>query len=202
MFKNIFIIVIVSLLTLSGCANISKPKKEADNEAVAVETNVVEIAANPHNVWSENMESLKTELEQLTDSSNAVVTKMDDNRLKIEIPSDFSFAIGKATVSSNLRTILEPFALSLIKNTAANVSITGHTDSTGSDKINNPLSLKRAISVRDYLVANGVEVSRLSAYGRGSTHPIAPNDTSVNRAKNRRVEIFVAELSSVTDDEP
>jgi outer membrane protein OmpA-like peptidoglycan-associated protein len=73
------------------------------------------------------------------------------------------------------------------------MSIIGHTDSTGSDAINNPLSVNRAASTRDYLSARGVSMGRMSIDGRGSREPIAANDTPANRARNRRVEIFVAE---------
>ena len=59
--------------------------------------------------------------------------------------------------------------------------------------INNPLSINRAASTRDYITARGVAVSRISIDGRGSREPIASNDTAESRAKNRRVEIFVAE---------
>ena len=73
------------------------------------------------------------------------------------------------------------------------MTVIGHTDSTGSDAVNNPLSLKRANSVRDYLVTRGVASTRFATDGRGSREPIAANDTAANRALNRRVEIFVAE---------
>jgi len=73
------------------------------------------------------------------------------------------------------------------------VSIIGHTDSTGSDAINNPLSVNRAASVRDYLTARGVPVAAIAIDGRGSREPVASNDTADGRARNRRVEIFMAE---------
>ena len=70
---------------------------------------------------------------------------------------------------------------------------TGHTDSQGSDAINNPLSKDRADAVRDYLVAQGVPATRISTVGRGEHQPIADNTTAEGRAKNRRVEIFLRE---------
>jgi outer membrane protein OmpA-like peptidoglycan-associated protein len=73
------------------------------------------------------------------------------------------------------------------------VRIVGHTDSTGSDAINNPLSVNRAQSARDYLVARGVNSSRISIDGRGSREPIADNATESGRARNRRIDIFLAE---------
>jgi outer membrane protein OmpA-like peptidoglycan-associated protein len=73
------------------------------------------------------------------------------------------------------------------------VSIVGHTDNTGSDAVNNPLSVDRANSARDYLVARGVASTRFSTEGRGSREPVADNATADGRARNRRVEIYVAE---------
>jgi len=73
------------------------------------------------------------------------------------------------------------------------VRIVGHTDSSGSDAINDPLSVNRATSVRNYLGAHGVAAHRVAVDGRGSSEPIAANTTDAGRAKNRRVDIFVGE---------
>jgi outer membrane protein OmpA-like peptidoglycan-associated protein len=73
------------------------------------------------------------------------------------------------------------------------VTIVGHTDSTGSDAINEPLSRERALAVRDYLSARGVSSGRVSVSGRGSHEPVASNDSEAGRAANRRVEIFLTE---------
>ncbi|MNS75740.1 Peptidoglycan-binding protein ArfA [compost metagenome] len=72
--------------------------------------------------------------------------------------------------------------------------IIGHTDSTGNDGINDPLSLARAESTRNYLTSRGVNGSRIQVQGMGSRQPIATNDTAEGRARNRRVEIFVGEV--------
>ncbi|MES3020815.1 MAG: OmpA family protein [Pseudomonadota bacterium] len=69
------------------------------------------------------------------------------------------------------------------------VLVTGHTDSVGTDGANQKLSEARAVAVRDYLVANGLDGSKLSTSGKGEAAPVAPNDTPEGRAKNRRVEI-------------
>ena len=75
------------------------------------------------------------------------------------------------------------------------VSIVGHTDSTGSDAINNPLSVNRSAATRDYLQERGVRGSRMSIDGRGSRQPVADNASEAGRAENRRVEIFIAEAA-------
>jgi outer membrane protein OmpA-like peptidoglycan-associated protein len=73
------------------------------------------------------------------------------------------------------------------------VTIIGHTDNTGSDAINNPLSVNRASAVCNDLVARGVAANHITIDGRGLREPIADNSTPQGRAKNRRAEIFVAE---------
>jgi outer membrane protein OmpA-like peptidoglycan-associated protein len=92
--------------------------------------------------------------------------------------------------------VLNQFATTLNANPAPTVSIVGHTDSTGSDAVNNPLSVDRANSARDYLIARGVAVTRFNTAGQGSREPVADNNTAEGRSKNRRVEIYVAEQTT------
>lgn len=145
------------------------------------------------NVWSNHMENQKRAMEQATKGTGVQVTQTADNRLKLEIPSDISFDTGRADIKPNLRPVLDRFAATLAENQATVVTIVGHTDNTGSDAINDPLSRERAIRTRDYLSARGVSPSRFSVEGRGSHEPLVPNTSDANRARNRRVEIFVAE---------
>jgi outer membrane protein OmpA-like peptidoglycan-associated protein len=157
------------------------------------------VGAIAGNVWSRRMEAQKREMEQATAGTGVEVVKTSDNRLKLDIPSDISFDTGSAGIKPNFRPILDSFATSLNNNPVTQVTIVGHTDSSGSDAINNPLSLNRAASTRDYLVSRGVSSNRLSVDGRGSREPVAANDTAENRARNRRVEIFVAEPKGVSE---
>lgn len=145
------------------------------------------------NVWTKRQEEQKRQMEEATAGTGVAVTQTEDNRLKLDIPSDISFDVGRADIKPNFRAVLDTFANSLAKTPNSIVTIIGHTDSTGSDAINDPLSLNRAASVRDYLTNRGVASSRISIDGRGSREPLVANDTAANRAKNRRVEIFVAE---------
>lgn len=146
-------------------------------------------------MWSTRMEEQKRQLEASTRGTGVEVSQTADNQLKLNIPSDVSFAVGRADIQPNFRTVLDTFAQGLVKNPDARVSIIGHTDSTGSDAINNPLSINRAASVRDYLAARGVPISVVAIDGRGSREPVAGNDTADGRSRNRRVEIFVAETA-------
>lgn len=144
-------------------------------------------------LWSQRMEQQKQAMQQVTAGTPVQVSQTPDNRLKINIPADAGFATNSAVLNANMYPILQRLAQTLNQNPAATVSVVGHTDSTGSDAINNPLSQRRADAAKAYLVSQGVAASRIATSGAGSTQPIASNATVDGRAQNRRVEIFVAE---------
>ena len=144
-------------------------------------------------IWSQNMERQKREMEQATQGTGVAVTQTTDNQLMLNIPSDISFAVGRSDIQSNFAPVLDQFAQSLRNNPATEVRIVGHTDSSGSDAVNNPLSVDRAASTRSYLASRGVDSRRITIDGMGERYPIATNDTAEGRARNRRVEIFVGE---------
>ncbi|OYU30274.1 MAG: hypothetical protein CFE39_14335 [Comamonadaceae bacterium PBBC2] len=147
-------------------------------------------------IWSKNMEDKKRAMEAATAGTGTVVTQTADNQLKLSIPNDISFDTGRSDIKPNLRPILDQFAQGLSQQTSMEVKIVGHTDNTGSDAINNPLSVNRAQSARDYLVGRAVSSSRISIDGRGSREPIADNATEAGRARNRRIDIYLAERSA------
>ena len=198
---------------LSGCANMTETQKTTGTGAAigAVAGAVIggatgggksaatgaaigaAVGAGGGYLWSKHMEKQKAEMEQATQGTGVTVSQTADNRLKLDIPSDVSFDTNRYAIKPNLRPILDRFATTLNENPVTTVTIIGHTDSTGTDAINNPLSVNRAAATRDYLVARGVATSRIAIDGRGSREPVADNNTVEGRAKNRRVEIFVAE---------
>lgn len=147
-------------------------------------------------LWSRHMQEQKAAMEQATQGTGVAVSQTPDNQLKLEIPSDISFASGRYDLSPSLTPILDRFATTLNQNPVTRIRIIGHTDNVGSDAINNPLSVNRAAATRDYLVSHGVATNRIAIDGRGSHEPIADNGTAAGRGKNRRVEIFVAEPGS------
>lgn len=146
-------------------------------------------------LWSRHMQEQKAAMEQATQGTGVGVTQTADNQLKLDIPSDVSFDSGRHDIKPALRPILDRFAETLKQNPVTTVRIVGHTDNVGSDASNNLLSVNRASSTRDYLVLRGVASNRVSIDGRGEQEPIADNATAEGRAKNRRVEIFVAEAT-------
>lgn len=200
-------------IALAGCANMSETQTTAAKGAGigAVAGAVIGAAVDGRGgaargavlgagagavggyIWSKRMEDQKRAMEQSAQGTGVAVTQTADNRLKIDVPSDVSFDVGRADIKPGLRPILDTFAQGLVGNPAATVTIVGHTDSTGSDAVNNPLSLNRAASVRDYIVVRGVDTRRVVVEGRGAREPVADNATEAGRARNRRVEIFVAE---------
>lgn len=200
-----------TVAALAGCAGMTEEQRgTATGAAIGAATGAVigsatggkagtgaviggVIGAVAGNVWSKNMEEKRREMEQATAGTGATVTRTPDNQLKIEVPSDVSFAVGSATIEPRLRPVLDSFASGLGSQPSMLVRVVGHTDSTGSDAINDPLSLRRAESVRNYLEDRGVSASRIEVAGRGAREPVASNDTAEGRAKNRRVEIFLRE---------
>lgn len=147
------------------------------------------IGAIAGNLWTKRMEDKKRAMEQATQGTGIDVARTSTNELKVDVPADFSFDVGRSAIKPNMRPVLDQFAQGLDPN--MRVRIVGHTDSTGGDAINNPLSLDRAHSVRDYLVGRGVAAPRIETAGRGSAEPVADNASDAGRARNRRVEIFL-----------
>jgi len=151
------------------------------------------IGAVAGNVWSKRQEERRVAMEQATRGTGVDVSRTADNQLKVNIPSDVSFDTGSATIKPQMRAVLDPFAASVKDDPNTRLTIVGHTDSTGSDAINNPLSVDRAQSVRDYLAGKGVSPTRVQTAGHGEREPIADNSTDAGRARNRRVEIYLRE---------
>ena len=79
----------------------------------------------------------------------------------------------------------------LISNPDVQVEISGHTDSQGSDELNQDLSLRRAQAVKNWLVQKGIASNRIKTVGKGEKEPVADNTTAEGRAANRRIEFYV-----------
>lgn len=112
--------------------------------------------------------------------------------VKATFDSGLLFATNKSDLNTASKNDLAKFATMLKNNPGCQVDVYGHTDSTGSDAINNPLSNKRAQSVVNYLVSCGVPSSQFAnVVGKGSTQPVADNSTATGRQANRRVELYL-----------
>jgi outer membrane protein OmpA-like peptidoglycan-associated protein len=211
--RGLLALAMAGTLVLSGCANMSQTQQDSAKGAGvgavagAILGNVAggskgtargaviggAVGAAGGYVWSQKMQEQKAAMERATAGTGVAVSQTADNRLKLDIPADISFDVGRSNVKSDFAGVLNQFAGTLNANPSTTIGIIGHTDNTGSDAINNPLSMDRANSTRDYLVARGVAATRIATEGRGSREPIADNSTAAGRTKNRRVEIYVAE---------
>ncbi|MGH8831603.1 MAG: OmpA family protein [Polaromonas sp.] len=205
--------VALALGVLSGCADMSQTQQDTakgagigavagallgaavDGSKGAAKGAVLggAVGAGGGYIWSKKMQEQKAAMEKATAGTGVAVSQTADNRLKLDIPSDVSFDVGRSAIKPNFAPVLNHFATSLNQNPVTTVTIIGHTDSTGSDAINNPLSVDRANAARDYLVSRGVARTRIATDGRGSREPVTDNSTQQGRDKNRRVEIYVAE---------
>jgi outer membrane protein OmpA-like peptidoglycan-associated protein len=106
--------------------------------------------------------------------------------------SGVQFDTAKATLTSDSFARLDTIVEYLTHKKSARIEISGHTDNVGKKADNKRLSQARAEAVRDYLVAKGIEASRITAVGYGDERPIAPNDTAEGRQRNRRIEAVEA----------
>jgi outer membrane protein OmpA-like peptidoglycan-associated protein len=130
-------------------------------------------------------EDLRTRLNE------ALPTRDSDRGLIAEI-GGVQFATGTANVNADARESLAKFSGIVASYPGLRFNVEGHTDSVGSVAMNQELSLKRAMTVRDYLIEQGVPASRIDVAGLGLSAPIGDNTTTDGRARNRRVEIVVS----------
>ena len=132
------------------------------------------------------IESMEAELAKLA------ATRKTERGLIVTLPGVF-FDTGKTALKPGARNTLGKIADQLRINENTRITIEGHTDSVGSDQLNQTLSEKRAAAVRDYLVSRGVPADRMTTTGLGETSPVATNDTAAGRQQNRRVELIIAQ---------
>lgn len=103
------------------------------------------------------------------------------------------FKSGSAVLLPEGKKVLDTVVAYMKRNEGVNVTIDGHTDNTGNDRVNQPLSVKRAEATKKYIASKGVDPARMTTAGFGSTQPIADNKTAQGRKLNRRIEIRLKE---------
>lgn len=151
------------------------------------------IGAGTGAIIGNRMDKVKAQAAQVQNAQVQEVTDANGlQAVKVTFDSGILFATGKADLSTAAKNSLAKFATVLNSNRDCDVAIYGHTDSTGSDAINQPLSVSRAQSVQNYLLSCGVSGAQIkSVEGQGSTNPVASNDTEAGRKQNRRVEVYM-----------
>ena len=136
------------------------------------------------------MDKQKKELEASV--KDAKIESVNDGQaIRVTFDSGILFATSSASLSAASQATLQKFAANLKENSDTDLLIVGHTDNTGSDRINNPLSYNRAASVRTFLLSQGVAETRMKVEGKGSAEPVADNSTVAGRRDNRRVEVYI-----------
>ena len=115
----------------------------------------------------------------------------DGDNIRLIMPNSITFNTNDDTMKTTANQVLDSVALVANEYDKTRLQIVGHTDSSGNDKINIPLSQRRATSVAQYLALRGVNPARMQALGVGASQPIASNATEEGKAQNRRVEIFL-----------
>ena len=139
------------------------------------------------------VDTQEAKLRQTLQGTGVQVQRNGDN-LTLIMPGNITFASSSADISSSFYPTLNSLVKVFKEFNKNGIDIVGYTDSTGSALLNQDLSNRRARSVAAYLEGNGVQASRISSYGAGSSQPIASNDTASGRALNRRVEINLRPL--------
>jgi outer membrane protein OmpA-like peptidoglycan-associated protein len=164
----------------------------AQKQAALAQMQAAEVEAGKARQAAATAESEKADMRaQLLAQLNSILQTNDSARGLIVNMSDVLFDTGSFTLKPGAREKLAKVSGILLAHPGLTMQIEGHTDSVGSDELNQRLSEQRADSVRDFLGEQGVLLSSISAEGLGKTQPVATNDTAEGRQRNRRVEIVV-----------
>jgi outer membrane protein OmpA-like peptidoglycan-associated protein len=177
----------------------AEAQRKADEEA----QRQAELSAAKEDVLRAKEDAAKAEAErsrkaaadlraQLLDQFNRVLATRDTPRGLVVNMGDVLFDTGKFNLRPEAREALAKLSGIVLAHPGLNLEIEGHTDSTGSDVLNQKLSEDRAGAVRSYLVEQGLADSSVTAKGFGKTMPVADNATAAGRQQNRRVEIIVS----------
>jgi outer membrane protein OmpA-like peptidoglycan-associated protein len=159
-------------------------RARALNEQAAAEQ-ARQAAARAEREKAELRSSLVQQLNLILD------TRETERGLVVNI-SDVLFDSGQYTLKPIAREKLARLSGIVLAHPGLRLEAEGHTDSVGTDEFNQQLSQKRALTVRDFLVEQGIPITALGAQGFGKTMPVASNDTAAGRQRNRRVELVVA----------
>ena len=159
-------------------------KAQADAEAAEARARAAEA--------NKSAESANAMREKLRSQLNSVLATSETARGLIVNMSDVLFATGKYALKPQTQISLAKVAGILQSYPGLKLQVEGYTDNTGSDMFNQKLSENRADAVRSFLIAQGVSPNNISSTGYGESNPVADNNTSAGRAKNRRVQLVVS----------
>jgi len=183
----------------------AKAEAVAQQQVLAAEADKARAAATQSENLRQQAEKEKQELRaRLLQQLNSILATRDSARGLIANMSDVLFRSGSFELLPAARERLAKVSGIVLAYPSLHVAVEGHTDSVGSDQYNQDLSERRAQSVRDYFVQQGISSSAVEARGFGKTEPIATNDTPEGRQQNRRVELVLSgdAIGSATDAVP
>ena len=211
--KKVILSFMCVMMVFSGCSNMSKTGKGTligsgagaaigaglgaligkDGKGAAIGAAIgTAVGAGAGAVIGKKMDKKAEELKAL---ENAQVETVEDQNgleaIKVTFNSGILFDTNKADLKQASKNELSQFATKMSDMVDTDITIYGHTDSSGNDAINQPLSEKRAQSVADYLKNCGISSSRMTVEGKSSSMPVADNATKEGKAQNRRVEIYI-----------
>jgi outer membrane protein OmpA-like peptidoglycan-associated protein len=176
-------------------AALSSTREQLKEERRDSNAKTAEIEKTAEQLEAEKQARLSAEAKlagAMKDLATIAAIKEEARGLVITLSGSILFASNKYALLNTAMTKLDQVAEALkAQDSDRRMVVEGHTDSQGSDRINQPLSQNRAGAVRDYLVAHGVDSDKITAVGMGSSHPILDNKNAENRADNRRVEIII-----------
>jgi outer membrane protein OmpA-like peptidoglycan-associated protein len=214
-FLKVFSLVLCLTVVFAGCTNTQKGAgigtgagaligaligNLAGNTAVGAAIGGA-VGAGAGTLIGKKMDKVKAEAQQVKNAQVQEVTDANGlQAVKVTFDSGILFATNKADLSTSAKNSLVKFSQVLKNNADCDVAIYGHTDNTGSDAINQPLSVQRAQSVSSYLSSCGIASSQIkSVEGQGSTNPVADNSTEDGRKQNRRVEVYMYASKAMVD---
>ena len=151
------------------------------------------VGAGTGAIIGKKMDKAKKEAEAVKNAQVETITDANGlEAIKVTFDSGILFATNKADLNATSKASLTQFAEVLKENKDMDIAIFGHTDNTGTDAVNNPLSKNRAQSVSKFLKSQGVASSQIKTIdGQGSKNPVADNSTAEGRKQNRRVEVYM-----------
>ena len=165
----------------------------ADQQKAQQDAERARMAAREANQQREQAENEKAEMrKRLEQQLNMILETRQTARGLIVNISDVLFDFNKYTLKPGAREKMAKVSGILLAYPGLRLQLEGHTDSIGTDEYNLVLSQKRADTVRDYLISQGVQADNVSAVGLGKENPVATNDTNAGRQQNRRVEMVVS----------
>ncbi|CAI0924838.1 Outer membrane porin F precursor [Serratia entomophila] len=181
---------IFGLASSGACAEGGEPASVGKPVILDLKATRLDLIGLPSGL-NANVLDLQSKAEDLAKKSPDISVRNSNTAVTLSIRSDVLFAFDSDAVSSKAEPALRQVAQFIAADSAGVVTVEGHTDAVGSETYNQDLSLRRARAVATWLSMHGVEKSRLSERGKGEAEPVAGNDTSEGRAKNRRVDFVL-----------